>query len=421
MFKKNVLYKILFSFAVVVGFACLWDNDTIEMETKQFPDTLDLMTGNFLRHSKEYYHWRIIDRNEKLNKFPDSLDYYDDLAVSYSKLGQDSIAIQLMLKKDSIAPGEYKTMANLGTFYVHYGDSKTGKKYIEKAIEINPDAHFGRETIQLELVKYALSKRDSGVSGLPLCEETPTWIYGRHRRNKPFNFYKHLIKANISVEEGVKGVEGMLRFGNFDSPVLLEALGDVLLQDNGGRDMNPPRNLATMAYLKAGIEAPKYEKIYHEKAKVAFEAVGDSRRKYKEVSDRLTNGIRKGQEYFARIRANEIFWILNGMDPEVEYKKHYYDNDAENRATFEAEGSEVYHDLAPDSINTALLQYLEQIKNPLKIDSAKIQSPLSSEKVADNDPEEVRSEPIVHFWLMIGIATVVGVLLVILAMIRRRR
>jgi hypothetical protein len=421
MIKKNILNRILFSFAVFIALACLWDNDTIEMETKQFPDTLDLMTGNFLRHSKEYYHWRILDRRDKLRQFPDSLDYYDDLAVSYSKLGQDSMAIQLMLKKDSIAPGEYRTMANLGTFYVHHGDSKTGKKYIETAIKINPDAHFGRERIQLELVKYALNKRDNGVIGLPLCEETPAWIYGRHRRNKPFNFYKHLIKAKISVEEGVKGVEGMLRFGNFDSPVLLEALGDVLLQDNGGRDMNPPRNLATMAYLKAGIEAPKYEKIYHEKAKVAFEAVGDSRKKYKEVSDRLTNGIKKGKENFARIRANEIFWILNGMDPEAEYKKHYYDNDAENRVNFEAEGSEAYHDLAPDSVSAALLQYLDQIKSPPKVDSAKIQNHLSAEKVADKDPEEIRSEPIVHFWLMIGIATVVGVLLVILAIIRRRR
>ena len=123
----------MLSISVFIGLACLWDNDTIEMETKQFPDTLDLITGNFLRHSQEYYQWKIVDRNEKIKHHPDSIELYDDLAVSYSKIGKDSLAIQLMLKKDSISPGMYTTMANLGTFYIHHGDSRTGKKVHRKS------------------------------------------------------------------------------------------------------------------------------------------------------------------------------------------------------------------------------------------------------------------------------------------------
>ena len=411
----------MLSISVFIGLACLWDNDTIEMETKQFPDTLDLITGNFLRHSQEYYQWKIVDRNEKIKHHPDSLELYDDLAVSYSKIGKDSLAIQLMLKKDSISPGMYTTMANLGTFYIHHGDSRTGKKYIEKAIEINPDAHFGREVIQLELVKYALNKRDKGVTGLPLCEETPVWYYGRRKQNNPFNFYKHLVKTNIKVSEGVKGVEGMLRFGNFDSPVLLEALGDVLLEDNGGRNVNPPRNLATMAYLKAGMEAPKYSKLYREKAGVAFEAVGDSKGKFKKVTEVLEEGIQRGQENFARIRANEIYWIISGINPEEEYRKHYYNNESKTRLSFVAKGSESHYFLEEDSVSVDLLTYLDQLKHPPVIDSIDIEMTVLDTKDKIKNHEHTTKKQKSLFWLLIGIAAMICILLVVLAIIRSRR
>ena len=47
-------------------FACLWDYDTLKQERARFPETLELITGKFLRHSKEFYEWRIQDRLQKL-------------------------------------------------------------------------------------------------------------------------------------------------------------------------------------------------------------------------------------------------------------------------------------------------------------------------------------------------------------------
>ncbi len=47
-----------------------------------------------------------------------------------------------------------RTLANLGTLYLHSGNASRGKELIARAIAINPDAHFGREKYQLWLAEY---------------------------------------------------------------------------------------------------------------------------------------------------------------------------------------------------------------------------------------------------------------------------
>ena len=46
--------------------ACLWDHDTLLVERGRFPQTLELITGKFLRHSTEFYRWRIADRERQI-------------------------------------------------------------------------------------------------------------------------------------------------------------------------------------------------------------------------------------------------------------------------------------------------------------------------------------------------------------------
>src|SRR5579871_2406693 len=131
------------------AFACMWDYDTLAVERARFPSALELITGKFLRHSPEFYEWRVRDRQAKLEKEPDNPAYLDDMAVAYDKLGNDDKAIELMLRKEKAHPGLYETAANLGTFYLHSGQADKGIEQLEKAMAINPDAHFGREKYQL--------------------------------------------------------------------------------------------------------------------------------------------------------------------------------------------------------------------------------------------------------------------------------
>ena len=51
------------------------------------------------------------------------------------------------------------------------------------------------------------------------------------------------------VEAAIRGVLGMMRFGQHDSPLLLEALGDLLSANVGDYDA---KRLAARAYLLAG-------------------------------------------------------------------------------------------------------------------------------------------------------------------------
>lgn len=202
--------------------ACLWDYDTLKQERARFPDTLELITGKFLRHSPEFYEWRIQDRLYKLKIDPTNLEYHDDLAVAYEKTGQHDKAIETILAKEKIKPGLYETYSNLGTFHILAGDFEKGLPYIDKALAINPDAHFGRERYQKWLVEYALTRRKDGKIKFPLQEGSTNFQdYLRMRLRKD-------QLAPEDIQSAVKGILGMMRFANHNNPLLLEALGDLL-------------------------------------------------------------------------------------------------------------------------------------------------------------------------------------------------
>lgn len=324
---------------LAIAFACFWDYDTIEMERQQFPSVIELISGKFLRHSPEFHYWRIKDREKKLKKNPDSLNLYDDLAVSWSKIGDDKKAIEIILQKEKLEPGLYETYANLGTFYLHNRQLKKGIEYIDKAIEINPNAHFGREIYQKYLAEYVLGRLKNGKLQLPLdtvIERYPGiggWSGGANnfysflldKKNKKANNQKinHLTKEEI--EKAIIGVMGMMKFGNYDSPVLLEILGDLLL--NTGKKEGA-RQLAVRAYLKASYST-KNKKIalrYYLKASgiAEFIMIKGKEIKVESIEKQLKAELKEGQAFFDSIKRNEIQWINSGKNPEMEFANKYY-------------------------------------------------------------------------------------------------
>ncbi|MCH1440611.1 MAG: hypothetical protein L7W43_13205, partial [Rubripirellula sp.] len=67
------MLAVLLLCTVPAGFdcgACLWDRDTLVMERQRFPTALELITGKFLRHSADFYRWRVDDRRKRIEAEP---------------------------------------------------------------------------------------------------------------------------------------------------------------------------------------------------------------------------------------------------------------------------------------------------------------------------------------------------------------
>lgn len=283
--------------------ACIWDKDTLEMETQRFPNALELITGKFLRHSPEFYQWRIKDRETKLKTDSTQWRYYDDLAVAYAKLHNNAKAIELMLKKEKLYPQQYETYANLGTFYIHDKQYEKGLTYIKKAIAINPNAHFGREVYQQYLVEYILSQKKA-VSDSNTNKRRPSF----------YSFWtKKVGNSGLSSQPAVKGILGMMKFGNYRSPVLLEALGDLLSLSGADVEENACQ-LAYFAYQRANKASDEYNFClkYHENS---------SR---KELNELLAQKVKAGEAFYQQIRNDEMRWIAEGKNPEEEFARKYY-------------------------------------------------------------------------------------------------
>jgi len=326
LFGHVAFYAAFYALVPTVVSACLWDHDTLRQERSQFPAALELITGKFLRHSPEFYEWRIKDRQEKLKTDPTNLAYHDDLAVAYSKVGRTKDAIATMQAKEKLKPGLYETYSNLGTFYILAGDFEAGLPYIDKALEINPDAHFGREKYQKWLVEYAmLCEKKDGKLVLPL---KPT------RESKVSSFYDYVVQQQLKSDttrkddeirrEALTGVLGMMRFANHDNPLLLEAVANL----TAGRFGNGQR-IAVRAYLQASYVV-KDDVAKQEYRKLADSAMGmqvgeyaPSSAEHPNIEDRFAAELVEARRWYDELRAKEVAWIRDGKDVEAEFDKLY--------------------------------------------------------------------------------------------------
>lgn len=208
--------------------ACLWDRDTVRDEERGLPGINELLAGKFERHSQFYYQTRVANLGARIGKEPQNLPIYDDLAVAYEKLGDHGKAIDVMLLKEKQKPGEYTTYANLGTFYLHSGDLETGIRYIRRALEINPNAHFGREEYQLKLAEFYLAGKTQpailkkeNLLHIDFEAELGEFRSFSHADDDPLP--KLGLKPNV-----FDGITGIIRFGTGTSAELYYVLGELL-------------------------------------------------------------------------------------------------------------------------------------------------------------------------------------------------
>jgi hypothetical protein len=146
----------------------------------------DVIHERFPWHGKAYYQERnrliqVALKNEEAGK--PSEKYFallDDLGVGMERLGRHQEAVDLMrnkLKKQQALGLKdrdlYSTYANLGTFLVLWqleeglknveaarNRLKESLEWIHKSIQVNPEAHFGREIWQAVILEFILANLD---------------------------------------------------------------------------------------------------------------------------------------------------------------------------------------------------------------------------------------------------------------------
>lgn len=313
--------------------ACLWDRDTVLLESRHFPGALHVMTGQFPRHSAEFYKWRETNVRAQLAANGTSPALLDDLAVAVHKLGRHREAIDILKASLKLAPRRYETLSNLGTFAIYAGDLAGSRAYLQEALEINPDAHFGRERYQLWLVEQLMLKRDAGAfpemtSGF--SEATIKTLQNDYARfvqlqlNLREGWRRDKLLREFTVEEQTKAVEGvlgMMRFADFDNPLLQSALGDLLaLQTTSSKTPQ----LAAIAYEQALMKTtdPVERDALIVRKLSALPSQSSKEMRIKLVR-KLDDHLEEGRKLAAQVRADEVAWILAKRDVEREFELKY--------------------------------------------------------------------------------------------------
>jgi tetratricopeptide (TPR) repeat protein len=216
--------------AAAASLACLWDKDTLREESLKQKDVAALVNGDLGKHSDAFYAAKVTYTQALVDKGTAPKERYDDLAVALARTGKLDEAIAVLAAKEKKFPGEYTTEANLGTFLAMKGDLDGAIAHLEAGIKINPDAHFGREKYQVQLLrdakaaKAAAAKPDkcANLFGVSTDGEDAMWVM------KPGDVIGH-DKMTLPPKDAVVAMAGLIRFGTADqSPVVWFNLGVAL-------------------------------------------------------------------------------------------------------------------------------------------------------------------------------------------------
>jgi tetratricopeptide (TPR) repeat protein len=241
--------------------ACLWDRDTPASEAKGMPEVVAILTGRFERNPPLFYEIRLDRVTAQFQGHPEDLAAYDDAGVACDRLGRGDEAISWMDKKraqlekldatrSEVKEQQYRYHANLGTFLVHrwvrqgadrakIGEVEAARDEIARALEINPNAHFGREKYQLRALEWIVAPpKATGAHDLP---NLLGWSFG--------DTYGQSTDPK-EADDAVQGLAGLVALGNaWESVDIFHALNVALQRDSLGFERGPEGGRNTLAYL----------------------------------------------------------------------------------------------------------------------------------------------------------------------------
>lgn len=134
--------------------ACGWSWETYAAEGKALPCVHDALVGYFPKHSDAYHRTVIAAVDYATSWAPSFTAGLDAKGLSLMHLGRLEEARAVMLARLAVAPDAYPSHANLGTLYTFTGEYEKALQHIDRAMKLEPKAHFGREKYHRKLVEY---------------------------------------------------------------------------------------------------------------------------------------------------------------------------------------------------------------------------------------------------------------------------
>jgi tetratricopeptide (TPR) repeat protein len=184
--------------------ACGWTWETYAAEAKSLPCVHDALVGYFPKHG-EAYHRAVIDAVDYATSWaPAFTAGLDAKGIALMHLGRLEEARAVMSKRLAVAPDAYPSHANLGTLYTFTGEYEKALEHVDRAMALEPKAHFGREKYHRKLVEFLravkadpnvrLTKNFLGVEPTPVDR-----TQGSRTRYEKAGFQDDAIDALVSM------------------------------------------------------------------------------------------------------------------------------------------------------------------------------------------------------------------------------
>lgn len=280
--------------------ACLNDRDTLAEEAriladeaKGLPGVIQTITGRFPRNPALFYEMRLKRVAEELKRQPARLELYDDAGVACDRVGRDDEALLWMRKKltylqranasePAIREHWYRYYANYGTFLAHrwiraganrsqIREMQQARDSIKKAIEIKPDAHFGREKYQLKAMEWIIKPgRNAGTGRLDDFLHLNQIV---DQQDGPEQLKK------MGYSDAVRGLSGLITLGNaWQSLDVFYELKLVLMMENKAT-LVTLANLRLQELMNQGLHsihpaAPVGDALKQQVAMQSYESMG---------------------------------------------------------------------------------------------------------------------------------------------------
>ena len=313
----------MFSAAVSDARCVLREGEDLSVQVQE-DSVFRLLEGRYLRHSVAYYRWVVRSRKEQLRNERNALlqkQLWDELAYAQMHLKQYKEAVEAIRAKGKL---RYRDKLALANIFMASGQFEKAHRYYGAAFEMNPNGLFMSEGYGKHLLDYVANQRRGGRARVPV-------MILSERKEKSAGFVKYMEATSRQAGMGwgsrqwkaaTNAVVQLILCGHRDSSIVWEVLGDLLVAAPAPFQRSRVA-LAGRAYLYASYRTESLwgRMEYRSLARVLLvPATKSSLRKFER---NYGKGLRKGREFFKRIRTDEKRWIRLKQDVERRFTERY--------------------------------------------------------------------------------------------------